>query len=155
MAGAFLAMSLGAVPWQATPPPVPEPSRVTRVLELEAMTAVAAVALWLEVSGPIEGASAAPGPHARTLILQDTPRRIERFEGLLALLDVPAQTELRIYVRPVVHRLASELAALVKETFGTRIAAAVPLDPSDTLVVRAPWEVYQEIDRFLRRLDRP
>lgn len=155
---------------QAAASPVPAPA--TERIPLRSMTAAQAVELHQRVLGAGQGATIAPGPKGDAVLVHDTPERLARFRTLITWLDLPssrprarAQTssaspsgraDRRIFVRPVLHRPASELVAVTRRIFGDSLGRDVGLAPDDRsgqLVVRARDHEYAEIDRLLRRLD--
>ncbi|MGM0576343.1 MAG: hypothetical protein ACQEXJ_11485 [Myxococcota bacterium] len=128
----------------------------TDVLFLESMQAGHAATLYERVLGTPPGVRVAPGRDAGTLVVRDTPARLDRFRALLGALDGPDRGMLHIYVRPVIHRTPSGLAALARDAFdaaGEAPLHMVPDDRSRNLVVQTAPETYRKLDRLLRRLD--
>jgi len=71
-------------------------------------------------------------------------------------LDLPGSKGRRIFVRPVIHRPASELVIVTRRVFGDDLGRGVGLAPDDRsnqMIVRATAAQYRTIDRLLRRLD--
>lgn len=156
---------------QAAASPVATPA--TERIELRSMTAAQALEVHERVLGKAPGGTIVAAPKGDAVLVRDTPERLGRYRALLAWLDLPVspttkagkkaaselspgRVERRIYVRPVVHRLASELVTVVRRIFGDslgRDVAFAPDDRSGQLVVRARAHEYAEIDRLLRRLD--
>ena len=132
------------------------PGLVTERVPLSAMSPEQALALYDKVLGKGLGATLSVAPKKDALLIKDTRERVLRYRQLLLFLDIPGQVERRIYVRPTVNRLPSELVAVVKRVFGERLGRHVGLAPDDRssqLIVHAKASEYATIDRLLRRLD--
>ena len=135
----------------------PSPSRVTAVIFLKHMPATRAVAIYERVLGRIHGALASPGRDNRSVTVRDAPQRVDRFRKLLAKLDLPG-AELRVFVRPVLHRRPRELEQLITEVLKakkTRAPVTMVADSaSRQLVVCTTRRVYFHIiDPLARKLD--
>ena len=127
----------------------------THVFLLQAMQAEQAATLYERMLGLPPETRLVAGRDGKSLIAHDTPERLERFTKLLSALDRDEGAGQRIYVRPVLHRIPSELAELVRQVVGQAAPTLVADDRSGALVVRARWPEYQELDTLLRRLDVP
>jgi general secretion pathway protein D len=109
-------------------------------------------------------------PHAATnaLIITDTGANIRRMVQILGDIDVPSVGE-QIWVEPVHHALASELATRLTEILsggaggsrpagaaspaGTGISRILPDDRTNSLVILASQRMYLRVLELLRRLD--
>lgn len=150
-----LALSCVAAPLASA---APAPSHKTAVIFLKHMKASRAVAIYERVLGRVQGSVIAPGRDNTSVTVRDTAVRLARYKNLLKLLDVPGD-ELRVYVRPVLHRAPTELAALIEEVLVARKTKAtvtlVPDNASGQLVVSTTKRVYFHIiDPLARKLDR-
>jgi len=129
----------------------------TEVVFLQGMQAERAITLWERVIGPIPEATILPGKSPDVVVVKDTPERLVRFRALLGALTGGAAAD-RIYVRPVVHVLPSELAARLADLLADtpdRAVVLVPDDRSQRLVVKAQPARYLAIDKLARALDVP
>lgn len=130
----------------------------TEVVYFRAMPVDQAEALYRKVVGLGPEGAIEAGPDGRSLVLRDTPGRLDRFRALVKVLDVPAAGKVRVFARPVIHRRASELLALVRDLVqppdGVSLHMAAD-DRSRTLVVMTTLDFYEKMDRLLRRVDVP
>ena len=135
------------------PVPSPAPERIP----LRAMSAQQAIELYTRIVSAGEGTIVAT-PEGDAVLLQDTPERSARFRRLLEHLDRRGPKGRRLYVRPVLHRLPSELAEVTRRILGDRIGRDVALAPDDRsqqLVVHTRPSTYVTLDRLLKKLDTP
>lgn len=140
--------------WSARAEPARQSYR-TEVIFLAALPAERALLLHERVLGRVGESTIAQGRQANVVVVKDTPERLARFRALLAALDAEGAARLRVFVRPVQHLLASELAALAGEVMDDPALRMVPDDRSRQLVVMARPERYHALDRLLRKLDVP
>lgn len=133
------------------------PSLERELVDLRAMPADRAAALYERLVGEGAATRVQPGPKGEQLVVRDRPWRIARFRTLLRRLDQPGAARARIYVRPVRHRRPEVLAQRVRTLMGGERASwtVVAVPHPRRLVVRARWPVYERMDALLRRLDVP
>lgn len=115
-----------------------------------------ALVIHERVLGAAPGVQVTASPKGDAVIVKDRPMRIAQFRDLLRMLDLPGAKGRRIFVRPVQHRLASDLVDVTRRVLGDTIGRDVgfaPDDRSNQLIVRATPPQYRTIDRLLRRLD--
>jgi hypothetical protein len=130
----------------------------TTVIFLNAMPAEHAAALYQRVLGTPPGTRVVPGTDGKTLVVRDSVERLGHFQRLMETLDTAGPSALHIYVRPVTHRPATELAHLIDGALDPRPGQGLAIIPDDilrVLVVRALPADYKRIDRLARRLDSP
>lgn len=130
--------------------------RVTRVVRLEHVEIQRALELYPKLVGSTGTIEVSASQNA--VIIHDFPESIRRFERILAILDVPHGTTLRIYVRPILYRQPEELVSLVSAVWESKSGPAprfVADDRTGQLIVVASAESYRKLDRLLRRLDVP
>lgn len=147
---------LGTALWCTSAVIAASPGLASERLPLSSMSVKQALSLHERVLGSTPATRVIGSPKGDAVIVEDEPARIERFRTLLALLDQPGPKGRRIFVRPVQHRLASELASVTLRVFGRAIGRDVGIAPDDRssqLVVRASAAQYRTIDRFIKRLD--
>jgi type II secretory pathway component GspD/PulD (secretin) len=147
---------LSAALWCASATVAPPPGLVSQRLSLQTMSVEQALLVHDRVLGTAPGAKITGSPKGDAVILHDERPRIDRFRTLLTMLDLPGAKGRRIFVRPVQHRLASELVTVTRRVFGEAMGRDVgfaPDDRSSRLVVRASAAQYRTIDRLLKRLD--
>jgi len=115
-----------------------------------------AIVIHERVLGVAPGSRVVGSPKGDALLVTDTRQRIERLQAVLGLLDLPGGKGRRIFVRPVIHRPASELVSVTRRVFGDDMGHGVGLAPDDRsnqMIIRATAAQYRTIDRLLRRLD--
>ncbi|MEZ4264777.1 MAG: hypothetical protein R3F39_00245 [Myxococcota bacterium] len=154
----MLAVAMLALVAVAAPSALAAEGTPTTVLFLNTMPAEHAAALYQRVLGTPPGTRVVPGTDGKTLVVRDSTDRLGHFQRLLETLDTPGRAALHIYVRPVAHRPATELAGLIRESLepsASRDMAMIPDDILRVLVVRALPSDYKRIDRLARRLDSP
>lgn len=134
--------------------PAPDAYR-TEVIFLSALPAERALLLHERLLGQAGEGNIVRGRQPNVVVVKDTPERLARFHALLAALDREGAAQLRIFIRPVQHVMASELAALAGEVVDDPALRMVPDDRSRQLVVMARPETYRALDRLLRKLDVP
>ncbi len=151
MGAALGALLLASAFWGSTPP-----GHVKANIKLKAMPAKHALTLYERVLGPRAGASIRADAKGKALLMEDSKTRIERMRVLIASLDSTKKGLGKIYVRPVMHRQASDMRDLLKRILGKRIGREVKLaadDPSSHLVLMCSAAEYRTLDRLIRRLD--
>lgn len=128
----------------------------TAIVFLQEMSTERAVTLYERVIGVIGGATIVVGRDKRSVIVKDTRERLTRYRHLLSLLDVKGQDKLRIFVRPVIYRVPSELAKMLDETLAKVSKAPLHMAPDDRaglLVVATTRETYRRLHILAERLD--
>lgn len=148
----LVASLLGAAPALAA-----KPTHRTDIIFLRAIPKERAAALYHRYMGPYPGSRIVVGANQNTVICHDTLPRLAEFRELLELIDVPGAKRRRIYVRPVLHRVPTELAHLIAEALGPAVKRAplviVADDRGSRLVVSTTQAIYLKIDKIARRLD--
>ena len=130
----------------------------TEVLFLGDLPAERAIVLHERLMGQQGESTIVVGRQPNMIVVKDTPERLKRFRGLLAVLDKPGAGEMHIYVRPVQHVMPSELMALALEVIDPQAEAKVrmvPDDRSQQLLVMCRPATYLVLDKLMRRLDVP
>ena len=124
---------------------------------LDGISGAHAVTLYERVLGAPVAGELRVDAAAKYLIVRDTRVQVRRFAELVALLKRPGKAERRLYVRPVIHLGASELASRLEAVLASRAPGMVlvPDERSGQLIVRTTWKHYQLIDRLARRFDVP
>jgi len=156
---ATLALVVGASPGSAlaSPANVEADSLRTEIIFLQEIEAERAIVLWDKVIGPAPEATIVKGREPRVVVVRDRPERLARFHALIAALDRRGAAARRIYIRPVVNLLPSELARLLGDVVGPSgdELRLVPDDPTQRLVVITTEAIYRRVDLIARRLDVP
>ncbi len=153
LAGAVL-LGVCARPGGLHAAPVP-PARVTHVFDVRHGDVTRFQDLYLRLAGP--EAAVVAEPRTRRLVVSDRPERLERLLVLLRALDRPDGESYRIYVRPIRHRAAAELAAAVTplaQALGG-ILTLTPDPATEQWIVVATPDAYRRLDALVRRLDVP
>ena len=133
-------------------------SETTQVFEAQHLTSEQLAALYGRLFGPKAGRLIVTGPR---LLIKDVEARLANFGPIVRALDTRAHQGTRIYARPARHRLPSELISVVKGVMHQKTmvkpppVVLVPDDRSGHIIVRTSPKRYRQIDRLLRRLDRP
>lgn len=131
----------------------------TEVIFLEGLPAERAILLHQRLLGPAGESTIVLGRQPNVVVVRDTPERLRRFHRILDALDQRGAAKKHIYVRPVRHLAASELARLAEEILaaqeGDDAVKMVPDDRSGQLVVMCRRDTYFALDRLFRRLDAP
>lgn len=152
-------------PGQSTPSDDRYVTRIVRLANIPTDEAATVLGHFKSRDGDIT-------PHAGTnaLIITDTAASIRRMVQILGEIDVPSVGE-QIWVEPVHHALASELATRLTEilsggsgtagrpatptaaTSGDRISRILPDDRTNSLVILASQRMYLRVLELMRRLD--
>lgn len=163
LCGVVALFMLGATPGPtravagATPTDVEADSLRTEIIFLQEIEADRAIVLWERVIGPAPEATIVKGREPNVVVVRDRPERLARFHALIAALDRRGAATRRIYIRPVVNLLPSELASLLDDVIrpsGDELRL-VPDDPTQRLVAITTEAIYRRVDLIARRLDVP
>ncbi len=128
----------------------------TTVVLCKEMSAKRAKLLYEKVIGVGEKTKMVVDSKENSLVVRDYRSKLDRFKGLVRLLDIPGAGRLKIYVRPVLHLkptvLAQKLLTVMK-TVSKAMLRLVPDDRGKRLVVMTTWGAYRKLDILARRLD--
>lgn len=149
---------LVAAVWSAPANAAGPYEEITTIIFLKTIKSDTAITLYERVVGKTPGTRLVRRDE-RTLVVHDLRSRVARFTKLLAVLDLPSKSKVGLYIRPVIHRRPSELAALLDKLLADERSGA-PLhiiadDRSGQLIVRATPATYATLDKLARRLDVP